>query len=139
VAVTDSPLDFSFSGLKSAVLRIVRECEERGADVPIADLAASFQEAVARALVSRVTAALDRFEPRALLVAGGVSANATVRAALESASPVPLLLPPLELCTDNAAMIACAGYWRLRRGAEDDLALDVDSSLRLDDPGDGGP
>ncbi|MCC7019718.1 MAG: tRNA (adenosine(37)-N6)-threonylcarbamoyltransferase complex transferase subunit TsaD [Ardenticatenales bacterium] len=96
------------------------------APLPVADLAASFQAAVVRAVVERLRRAVAEHHARAIAVSGGVSANSTLRAALATAFDVPVLFPPLALCTDNAAMIAAAGWFAWERGAAGDgLGIDV--------------
>jgi N6-L-threonylcarbamoyladenine synthase len=130
VADTASRLDFSFSGLKTAVLRLVEQTGRTG-PVPVADIAASFQAAVVAALVGRVRRGLGSGPATAVLVAGGVSANGALRSALTESVDVPVRFPPTELCTDNAAMIAAAGYWAHVAGRHDGLDLDVLPSLRL--------
>ncbi|MEW6567971.1 MAG: tRNA (adenosine(37)-N6)-threonylcarbamoyltransferase complex transferase subunit TsaD [Chloroflexota bacterium] len=125
--------DFSFSGLKTAVLREVRsrQPELRAAvdaprpGLPIADLAASFQYAVADVLVGKTLAAAEAFKAREILVAGGVSANRMLRQSFQARSKLPVRVPPLALCTDNAAMIAAVGHWRFLAGQRD--ALDIDA------------
>ncbi len=117
--------DFSFSGLKTALLRVVRDLERSQTPLPVADLAASFQAAVVETLVHKTLQAAEQFAARSILVAGGVSANRPLRQALTAAAPVPVHIPPLALCTDNAAMIAAAGYHRFRRGQRDALDIDV--------------
>jgi N6-L-threonylcarbamoyladenine synthase len=125
--------DFSFSGLKTAVLREVRALQpdiEAGVDrpgpgLPIADLAASFQAAVADALVGKAIAAAEEFDAQMILVAGGVSANSRLRASFEDRAAVPVRFPPLRLCTDNAAMIAAVGHRRFLAGQRDALDIDV--------------
>jgi N6-L-threonylcarbamoyladenine synthase len=117
--------NFSFSGLKTAVLREVRKLEDRGDEIPVADFAASFQEAVVEVLVVKTLQAAQEFSAKAILVAGGVSANKALRDAFYTRSPLPVHIPPIWLCTDNAAMIAGAGCFRYRAGHCDGLAIDV--------------
>lgn len=131
VADTANPLDFSFSGLKTAVRRVTDRSLTGGQSPQVADLAASFQDAVVRALVSRVLRAHEEHPVEMVLVAGGVAANGALAAALREALPVPVRIPPLALCTDNAAMIAAAGHWSLAAGPGDGLELDVVPSLGL--------
>ena len=117
--------DFSFSGLKTAVLREVRQIEGVVSPLPAADMAASFQEAVVDVLVHKTIRAAEKFQAQGILVAGGVSANQVLRQAFNMLSPVPVHIPPIWLCTDNAAMIAGAGYYRYIHGQRDSLAMDV--------------
>ena len=104
--------NFSFSGLKTAVLREVRRLQTQGAPLPVADLAASFQAAVIDVLVGKTLLAARKLGAAEILVAGGVSANRPLRAAFHAQSPIPVHIPPIALCTDNAAMIASAGHYR---------------------------
>ncbi len=129
--VAGSPLDFSFSGLKTAVLRQVQADEAAGHTVRVADIAAGFQAAVVRALVGRVRRALSTVPAKAVLIAGGVSANTALRDALAEAVDYPLFIPPLALCTDNAAMIAAAGSFAFARGRRDGLDLEVAPGLGM--------
>jgi N6-L-threonylcarbamoyladenine synthase len=131
-------LDFSFSGLKTAVLRIVRERQHVGTGAlshqEIADICASFQRVVVTTLVDRAFDAARRFRARSIGVAGGVSANSRLRAEITfhgQQREMPTFLPSLELSTDNAAMIAAAGLRRFRAGllAADDLSADPALSL----------
>jgi N6-L-threonylcarbamoyladenine synthase len=117
--------NFSFSGLKTAVLRTVRQMEEKGEPLPVNNLAASFQAAVVEVLFQKTMAAAREYRVRQIVVAGGVSANSTLRAAFSSQSEFPVSIPPLVLCTDNAAMIATAGYFRYVAGQRDGLDMDV--------------
>jgi N6-L-threonylcarbamoyladenine synthase len=117
--------NFSFSGLKTAVLREVRELEKRSSDLPVADLAASFQAAVVDVLFNKTIQAAREFGAKQILVAGGVSANSALRDAFMSQDEFPVHIPRLSLCTDNAAMIASAGYFRYAHGFTDALNLDV--------------
>lgn len=131
--------DFSFSGLKTAVLREVRKLEpglEAGVEaprpgLPIADLAASFQTAVVDALVGKTLAAAKQFGAAEILVAGGVSANRALRTAFAEDDRWPVHFPPIRLCTDNAAMIAAVGHRRFLIGQRDALDMDVMPHWRL--------
>ena len=135
--------DFSFSGLKTAVVRTIRNLPDKTlSDTDVADAAASFQAAVADVLVDRAHHAIDRFRREhgnsgALVVAGGVAANAALReslAALAQDSGFRFVAPPPALCTDNAAMIAWAGIERLRLGLTDGLDFAPRPRWPLDEP-----
>ncbi len=119
--------DFSFSGIKTALLRLV----ETGKVSDKADAAASFQEAVVDVLVTKTVAAAREHRVKQILLAGGVAANRLLRQRLVKNSPLPVLIPDLKLCTDNAAMIAACGYFRFQAGKIDGLDLDVVPSLKL--------
>ncbi len=119
--------DFSFSGIKTALLRLVEE----GKVSSQADAAASFQEAVVEVLVSKTIAAAKECRVKQILLAGGVAANKLLRQRLVKDSPLPVLIPPLILCTDNAAMIAACGYYRFQAGKTSRLDLDVIPNLKL--------
>lgn len=120
--------DFSFSGLKTAVLRTVQTL---GEPLPIADLAASFQEAVVDVLSAKVAQAAKEFQATQVAVCGGVAANLALRQRVQERVSVPVHVPPIYLCTDNAAMIASAGYYRFRAGQRDGLDMDVSPNLPL--------
>jgi N6-L-threonylcarbamoyladenine synthase len=127
-------LDFSFSGLKTAVLRHVRAHESPLSDREIADIAASFQRVVVTALIERTFDAARRHEVRSVGVAGGVSANSRLRADLQGRGErreIPTFLPSLALSTDNAAMIAAAGLRKFRAGHIASLDLNADAALAL--------
>ena len=116
-------LDFSFSGLKTALLYAVRDLPETELEARRADLAASYQRAIIRALVERLRAAAVQTGDRALAVVGGVAANSELREALPDAR-----FAPLELCTDNAAMVASAARFARPLATPDYLALDAYAS-----------
>jgi N6-L-threonylcarbamoyladenine synthase len=119
--------DFSFSGLKTALLRLAIA----GQITSPADAAASFQQAVVDVLVTKTIAAAREHHVRQILLAGGVASNSLLRQRLVESSPLPVLVPPLPLCTDNAAMIAACGYYRFQAGKIDGLDLDVMPGLKL--------
>ncbi len=124
-AKTDGTWDFSFSGIKTAVLRVVQKLKEGDQPLPVADLAASFQAAVVDVLVTKTVKAAQAFKAQEILVAGGVSANKGLREAFLAQNEFKVHIPPLYLCTDNAAMIAAAGHFRFIKGHIDSLDMDV--------------
>jgi N6-L-threonylcarbamoyladenine synthase len=127
--------DFSFSGLKTAVMRHVKAREGRAfSDQEMADLCASFQRAVVEALLGRTVEAARWFNARSIGIAGGVSANSRLRADAMSRGEqigIPVYVPSLALTTDNAAMIAAAGLRRLGRGVPTRWDVNADASLPI--------
>lgn len=142
--------DFSFSGLKTAVLRIAQKYQPQSIAkpvekpkavssqtppvirmLPVANMAASFQAAVVDVLVEKTCQAADQFEAQSVLMAGGVAANELLRSEMSRRSPVPVHFPPLALCTDNAAIVASAGFYRFQMGERASWDLDVVPRLQL--------
>ncbi|MEQ1870384.1 MAG: tRNA (adenosine(37)-N6)-threonylcarbamoyltransferase complex transferase subunit TsaD, partial [Vicinamibacterales bacterium] len=126
-------LDFSFSGLKTAVLRYVQEHSPLS-EPAVADLCASFQRVVVTTLIERTFTAARRYGARSVGVAGGVSANSRLRADLKAhgdAREMPTFVPSLGLSTDNAAMIAAAGLRKIAAGVTSPLDINADPALRL--------
>lgn len=133
VRLEPASLDFSFSGIKTAV-RVLLQRDERAGSERSRDVAASFQAAIIDILVEKTLLAQQRFQSPAIGVAGGVAANGSLRRAFESACAarrIKLVIPRLSYCGDNAAMIAYAGKLRLDRGERSDLTLDANPSLPL--------
>jgi N6-L-threonylcarbamoyladenine synthase len=127
--------DFSFSGLKTSIINRFKERVARNEALPLADIAASFQEAVVDVLVTKTMRAAADYGVTAVSVTGGVSANSRLREAFQEAgrsNGLEVFSPSLSLCTDNAAMIAAAGYERLRCGEADDLELNVFPNMPLE-------
>jgi len=133
-ALADRPFDFSFSGLKTSVVTYVRKHHRAGTLPPIPDVAASIQEAIVDALVTKTFNAVEETGVEALAGGGGVLANRRLRARLTEEAEsrgIALYLPSVELCTDNGAMVAAAGVFRLGLGERTGGSADIDSSLRL--------
>jgi len=134
----DGEYDFSFSGIKTAVLREVQRIGAIRADgslppdVPVTDLAASFQASVVDQLCDKTAQAAHDTGAKAILMGGGVSANKALQTAMKVRAGVPVYWPPLWLCTDNAAMIGAAAFWRFQAGHRSGWDLDVEPGLRLE-------
>ncbi len=133
--VEGSPYDFSFSGLKTAVVNLLHNASQKGEKVEINNLAASFQQAVVEILSSRFLAAAEQFGYKKLVIAGGVSANSGLRKKMEDECKrrgYALYQPPLSLCGDNAAMIGAQGYYEFLAGHTAGLDLNGVASLPID-------
>ncbi|MCI5967629.1 MAG: tRNA (adenosine(37)-N6)-threonylcarbamoyltransferase complex transferase subunit TsaD [Tenericutes bacterium] len=130
----DNSYDFSFSGLKSAIINLVHNEEQRGNEIRKKDLATSFQNTVVEIITKKTMKALKDYNVNNLIVAGGVAANKGLREKLISLcneNNIHLSFPEMKYCTDNAAMIAASGYYAYIRGDRADLTLNPQSSLEL--------
>lgn len=130
----DNPYDFSFSGLKTAVLNTINNLKQKNVEPGIEDISASFQYTVARTLVDNTIEAAHDTGLKKIVVAGGVAANTGLREemALDAAKHgFTVNFPPLSLCTDNAAMIGAAAYYHIIKGERDDYSLNAEPSLRI--------
>ena len=135
VTLGNDNYNFSFSGLKSAVINLNHNAQQRNEEINVNDLCCSFQEAVTDVLVSKSLKACREYNVKQLIVAGGVSANKGLKEKLNkenSDSNLEICIPSIKYCTDNAVMIACAGYYRyLKNDTLDSLDLNADASLEL--------
>ena len=134
--VNDSIYDFSFSGLKSAVLNYLNQAEMKGEEIVVADVAASFQKAVVDVLVDHSVSAAKEYGFKEMALAGGVASNSALRAAMEQActnNGIKLYRPSPIFCTDNAAMIGVAGYYEYIKGHRSDYHLNAIPNLKLGD------
>ncbi len=126
--------DFSFSGVKTAVINYIHNAEQKGVTVNKADVAASFQQAVVDVLVKNTVAAAKSVGCKTVALAGGVAANTVLRADMTAAAEkeeMKFYCPPMKLCTDNGAMISCAGYYGFAAGMRADLTLNAVPQLSL--------
>ncbi len=128
-ARTKRPYDFSFSGLKTAVLNLVKKFGVQ--EIPVNDIAASTQAAIVDILVEKTERAVKEFDAKVVLLAGGVAANKMLRAEMNARASRPVLFPPPKLCVDNAAMIAAAAWRHYHAGETSAWDLDVVPNLKL--------
>lgn len=132
--VDGNPYDMSFSGLKTAVINLVHNAQQKGEEIDRASLAASFTRAVSDSLVPRTMMAAKELGYNKIAVAGGVAANSRIRADFKTAAEkvgAELFVPPLKLCGDNAAMIGCQGYYEYLSGARADSSLNAYATMEL--------
>lgn len=134
-SVDNAPYDFSFSGLKTAVLNQINSAKQKGAEIHINDMAASFQSAVCDLIADRLIPAAKAYHYDTIVLAGGVSANSGVRNRMETEcerNGFQLFMPPLKYCGDNAAMIAGQGYYEYLAGNLAEMNLNAVASLKID-------
>ncbi len=134
--VEGCPLDMSFSGLKTAVVNILHNAEQRGEEINIPDLCASYQDVICHALVDRLMLAAKEGGYKTIVAAGGVSANSGLRELLERECHrrhLQLFVPPLELCGDNAAMVGSQAYYEALAGHFSDLSLNAKPTMPIDE------
>ncbi|MDO8686158.1 MAG: tRNA (adenosine(37)-N6)-threonylcarbamoyltransferase complex transferase subunit TsaD [Clostridiales bacterium] len=130
----DGSFDFSFSGIKTSVVNLVNSIRQKGAEVPVSDIAASFQEAVTGMLATNAIKAANKSNCGKIVLAGGVAANKALREKITNMSKNEQLtpyFPDISLCTDNAAMIGSAAYFHLLKGDVSSLDLNAEPSLKL--------
>ncbi len=133
--VHDAPYDFSFSGLKTAVINLIHNMEQRGEEVPVNDVCASFRKAVVDLLVSHFLKAAEDSGIKTLVAAGGVSANSLLRKSLAEECEkrgLKFFMPDKSVCTDNAAMVGSQGYYEYLSGNIADLSLNAVATLPID-------
>ena len=130
----DDSYNFSFSGIKSAVINLVHNEQQRGNEIRKEDLACSFENIVVKTLTKKTMKAIKEYNVKELLIAGGVSANSGIREEFErlcKKEGIKLVVPKISYCTDNGAMIAAAGYYYYKKGLFSDYALKINPSLDL--------
>lgn len=132
--INDDGYDFSFSGLKTAVINYLHNKEQKGEDINKADVAASFQQAVIDIMTAKIIQAVENNPVNSVILSGGVAANKTLRSQLKDKlqkKGLPLYTPSLKLCTDNAAMIGSVAYFQYQKGNFSPLTLNAKANLKL--------
>jgi len=132
--LNDKSYDFSFSGLKTAVIYYIKELKEENKNIPVSDILASFQQAVTDVLVGKTLKAALNFKTKQIILAGGVAANSSLRKEIKEKANllnIKVFYPSISLCTDNAAMVASAGYYKFKENKKSSLSLDAASRLPL--------
>ncbi len=132
----DDSLDFSYSGLKTAVINLIHKEEQNGNEIRVADMAKSFQDIAVKEVIERVKRATERYDIKEIVLAGGVSANSYLRSEITKAyenTDIKVIIPPLWCTTDNAAMIAKVGSYLFDRGIFAPLSIGVDPSWKIED------
>ncbi len=135
VNMGDSGFDFSFSGVKTAVINYIHNAEQKGLEINKADIAASFQSAVTDVLSGHLIECAKKYGTKRIALAGGVAANKPLREkceALAAQNNIELVCPSMKLCTDNAAMIGCAAYFEYKAGKLADMSLNAVANLPID-------
>ncbi len=133
--LNDKSYDFSFSGLKTAVIYYIKELKKENKNIPVSDILASFQQAVIDVLVEKTIKAALKFETKQIILAGGVAANGLLRKEIKKKANllnIKVFYPSTFLCTDNAAMVASVGYYKFKENIKSSLSLDAVSRLPLE-------
>ena len=133
--LNDKSYDFSFSGLKTAVIYHIKELKKENKNIPVSDILASFQQAVTDVLVKKTIKAALKFKTKQIILAGGVAANNSLRREIKEKADlldIKVFYPSIFLCTDNAAMVASAGYYKFKENKKSSLNLDAVSRLPLE-------
>ncbi|GAG66365.1 unnamed protein product [marine sediment metagenome] len=132
--INDRSYDFSFSGLKTAVIYHIKELKKENKNIPVTDILASFQQAVIDVLVEKTIKAALKFKTKQIILAGGVAANDSLRREVKEKAnlfDIKVFYPSVFLCTDNAAMVASAGYYKFKENKKSSFNLDAVSRLPL--------
>lgn len=134
--VVNSPYDFSFSGLKTAVINLIHNASQKGEELPVADLSASFRQAVVNCLTTNLMKAVEDTNSKTIVIAGGVSANSLLRKTLQQLCDekgLKLYMPPKNLCGDNAAMVGAQGYYEYLAGNIADQSLNAFATKSIEE------